>query len=150
MVVTLTVASAAFTFTLAMIMTAQVIMRYLLNLPFLGIEEISILFAQWTYFTAAALASARQDHIVGGFLALLDAESWWHRPARALSISVSLAVLLVSLFYAVEYLSFTFSTDRRSPYLGLPSTLWVAAPAFGLAAMCAYELRTVWRGRQSK
>lgn len=63
---------------LAGLMFAQVMMRYVLDIPFSGIEEVSILLAVWIYFLGMGYATREREHIHGGIVSLLvkDHKKW--------------------------------------------------------------------------
>ena len=56
---------------LGLLMASQVFMRYVLELPFLGMEELAPMLALWIYFSGMAYCSRERDHIEGGLLSLL-------------------------------------------------------------------------------
>lgn len=63
------VAMVLSTIALGLLMAAQVVMRYGLESPFLGIEELAPMLALWAYFLGMIYATRDQDHISGGIVA---------------------------------------------------------------------------------
>ncbi len=56
---------------LAVLVFAQVIMRYFMESSFSGIEETSILLAVWVYFLGMGYATREREHIHGGIVSLV-------------------------------------------------------------------------------
>ena len=56
---------------LAVLIFAQVFMRYVLQSPFAGIEEVAILLAVWVYFIGMGYATKQRAHIHGGIVSLV-------------------------------------------------------------------------------
>lgn len=141
----LTYLAATLLLTLGILMSVQVFMRYVFSLPFIGIEEVTILLAQWVYFVGAALASSRSAHISGGILSLFPDDHWIISASHWISAAVTAVVLGFSAFYALDYFRFVIDSGKRSPYLSWPFSLWVTAPLLGIVAMLAFEARNALR-----
>lgn len=62
---------ALFSILLAVLMFIQVVLRYGFNSPFVGIEEMALLFGAWIYFPGMAYVSRQGEHIHGGILTLV-------------------------------------------------------------------------------
>lgn len=112
-------------------MAIQVVLRYLLRLPLMGVEEMSSLFGLWLYFAGMALVSSYNQHIRGGFISVL-----LHERARGVMDRLFTAICaLISLYFltlAVEYAQFVVEVNRRSTFLRLPTVLWVSSLNLGL------------------
>ncbi|MBM3491000.1 MAG: TRAP transporter small permease [Alphaproteobacteria bacterium] len=135
-------------FALAFLMVAQIIMRYWLHKPFLGIEETSVLLGVWIYFLGAAYVTRLNGHMRGGVAQLI------FKQARTLAIVhlfaevVCLAVTLVFGYYISDYAIFTIQSNRRSTYLGWSSGFWVGSLWLGLILMAIYfalHIQRQWR-----
>lgn len=133
---------------LAFLMIAQVIMRYWLEKPFLGIEETAVLLGLWTYFLGAAYVTRLDEHMRGGVAALI-----FRRP-RALAVVhffgtfICLAVTLVFSYHFTQYAIFIIQSHRKSSYLGWPTGYWVSSLWLGLILMSCYfalHLLRQWR-----
>lgn len=135
-------------FALAFLMVAQIIMRYWLHKPFLGIEETSVLLGLWIYFLGAAYVTRLNEHMRGGVAQLIFKQARTLAIAHLFAEVVCLAVTLVFGYYISDYAIFTIGTNRRSAYLGWSSGYWVGSLWLGLMLMAIYfalHIQRQWR-----
>lgn len=125
---------------LALVMVAQVVMRYLLQWPFLGIEEMAPLLALWCYFAGMIYSTRHRTHIEGGVLTLITSNPVIIGCARALGTAVALVALVVYIYYAFGIAQFNADIGRKSVYLRWPKYLWDFAFLGGMAGMAFYLL----------
>jgi len=125
---------------LALLMVAEVILRYWLELPFLGIEEVTVLLGLWLYFLSAAYVTREDAHIRGGIAELVIRNPVLLDGVRFTGTIVCLLASCVFFYYAVTYALFTISTNRASSYLRWPTGFWVASMAVGFVFIVLYFL----------
>lgn len=130
--------------TLSLTMVAQVVMRYLLQWPFLGIEEMAPLLALWCYFAGMVYSTRHRTHIEGGVLSLITSDPRVLGFARLLGTVVSLAALCVFFYYAYAVVKFNIDIGRKSSYLRWPRFLWDFSFLGGMAGMALYLLIQLW------
>jgi len=137
------VLQAAMIFTglgLAILIFAQVVMRYLLDSPFAGTEEAAILLAIWTYFLGMGYATKHRAHIHGGVVSLVVSDPFKIQLIRFIgSVICSIAGCIFG-YYAAKYGFFVIEKGRLSLYLQWPKGLWSAGMIFGFAMMVSYFL----------
>lgn len=125
---------------LAIIMFAQVIMRYVLESPFAGIEEAAILMAVWIYFLGMGYATKERAHIHGGIVNLVVSDPFKIEMIRfVVSIICTIAACIFG-YYAIKYGLFVIEKGRMSLYLRWPKGLWSASMIFGFTMMVFYFL----------
>lgn len=123
---------------LALVMVCQVLMRYVLQWPFLGIEEMAPLLALWCYFAGMIYSTRHRSHIEGGVLRSLSSNPAVINAARLVGTAVSLGALLVFIYYAYSIAQFNVSIGRKSVYLRWPRYIWDFAFLGGMAGMAFY------------
>lgn len=130
---------------LAVLMVAEIILRYWLQLPFLGIEEVAVLLGLWLYFLSAAYVTREDAHIRGGVAEIIIRRPVLLKKVRLAGTIICLLGALVFSHYAVNYSLFTFSTGRTSSYLHWPIGFWVASMATGFLITVFYLLLQIIR-----
>lgn len=123
---------------LGLLMAAQVVMRYGIESPFLGIEELAPMLALWIYFLGMAHATREREHISGGVITLIFKS---HRVIDAVRIGGTLVCLFATVlfgYYAYKYASFNFDLGRKSTYLRWPKSLWDFSMVIGLLLVGFY------------
>lgn len=129
---------------LGLLMAAQVFMRYVISLPFLGIEEMAPMLAVWVYFVGMAYSSREREHIEGGLLSLIFKSDTVLLAVRLVGSIICLIALVIFLKYAWNFASFNMSLNRKSSYMRLPKYLWDLSMVFGFGMMCLYMVLQVF------
>lgn len=125
---------------LALLMFAQVIMRYVLESPFAGTEEAAILLAVWTYFLGMGYATKHRAHIHGGIVSLIVSDPFKIEMIRFIGSIICTIAACIFGYYASKYGFFVIEKGRMSLYLQWPKGLWSASMIFGFAMMAGYFL----------
>lgn len=125
---------------LAILMFAQVIMRYVLESPFAGIEEAAILMAVWVYFLGMGYATKERAHIHGGIVSLVVSDPFKIEMIRFIVSIICTIAACVFGYYATKYGLFVIEKGRMSLYLQWPKGLWSGSMIFGFAMMVFYFL----------
>ncbi len=140
---------------LAVLMFAQVILRYGLESSFGGTEEAAILLGVWVYFLGMGYATRVREHIHGGVVSLIVKDPFKIRLIRFFSSTVCVIAACVFGFFAIKYALFIIDKGRMSLYLQWPKGLWSASMIVGFAMMGGYflmqtiaELRDILRHRK--
>ncbi len=139
---------------LAVLMFAQVVMRYGFDSPFSGIEEVAILLGVWIYFLGMGYATRTQEHIHGGIVSLVVKDPFKMALVRFFSNIVCVIAAGVFGYFAIKYSLFVLEKGRLSLYLRWPKGLWSASMIAGFSMMTGYflvhavnELRGILRMR---
>lgn len=117
-------------------MFLQVVLRYVFASPFVGIEELSLLFGAWFYFLGIAYVTRKDEHIHGGILTMMVTRPNAVRTVRLAITVLGAAAGAVFAWYAIRYGLFELETGRRSSYMRWPKAWWSASllVGFGLTA----------------
>lgn len=125
---------------LALLTFSQVIMRYVLESPFTGIEEASILLAVWVYFLGMGYATREREHIHGGIVSLVVKDPYKVGLIRFIgSVTCMLAAILFG-YFACKYALKEIDKGRVSVNLRWPRGIWSASMIVGFAMMVGYFL----------
>lgn len=133
---------------LGLLMAGQVLMRYGLQSPFLGIEELAPMLALWAYFMGMVYATREQEHISGGVVALLVKKATTICTIRLLGTLACLIATCVFAWYAWDFSSFNLKLHRKSLYMRWPKSLWDFSMVIGFTLMAFYYCLQViaqWR-----
>ena len=128
----------AFGLCLAVLMFVQVVLRYVFASPFVGIEELSLLFGAWFYFLGVAYVTRNGEHIHGGILTMVTTSRNAIRVVRLLMTLLGIAACVVFGYYAIKYALFEIRTGRLSSYMRWPKGWWSASLIVGFSATGIY------------
>ena len=109
---------------LGFLMAAQVFMRYVLQSPFLGIEELAPMLGLWVYFLGMTNATRERDHITGGIISLIFNNPKIICCIRIFGTVLCLIATCIFGYYAQKHAMFNFGIGRKSPYMGYSKALW--------------------------
>ncbi len=123
---------------LGFLMALQVFMRYVLESPFLGIEELAPLFALWVYFLGMANATRQRTHIAGGVVNLIFKKPLTKTIISAINTLLCLGVTCVFSYYAYKFAMVNLNIGRMSTYMRLPKYLWDFSMFTGFSLMAGY------------
>ncbi|MBY4677525.1 TRAP transporter small permease [Marinobacterium arenosum] len=125
---------------LAGLMFGQVILRYVLESPFAGMEEMSILLGVWVYFLGMGYATRVREHIHGGVVSLVLKDPFKIRLIRFIGSCICIIAACAFGFFAIKYALFVIDKGRLSLYMQWPKGLWSASMIVGFAMMAGYFL----------
>ena len=123
---------------LAALMFTQVVLRYVFASPFVGIEELSLLFGAWFYFLGIAYVTRNGEHIHGGILTMVVKDRNVIRGVRLVMTVLSIGACAVFGYFAIRYALFEIQTGRLSSYMRWPKGWWSASLIFGFVATGIY------------
>ena len=139
---------AAFSILLAILMFVQVVLRYGFNSPFVGIEEMALLFGAWIYFPSMAYVTRQGEHIHGGILTLIVTSPLAIQRTRFVMTLLSIVACAIFGYFAIKYAWFEIEKGRLSSYLRWPKGIWSVSLIIGFVGtfvallMQAYNQRT--------
>ena len=128
----------AFGLCLAGLMFTQVVLRYAFASPFVGIEELSLLFGAWFYFLGIAYVTRDGAHIHGGILTMVVRGPTAIQAVRLVVTVLGVGACAVFGYFAIKYALFEIQTGRLSSYMRWPKGLWSASLIFGFVATTIY------------
>lgn len=120
----------------------EVIMRYFLNTPLVGIEELAAYVAFWLYFIGGSYGSYERSHISADLSQLIFKNKVNYAKAHFVSSLISGLAILYILPWAYEYVKWGFEMNEqsRSTFLGdsFSVVYFQASILVGLSLMCFY------------
>lgn len=135
------------------LMTIQIVTRYVFGFSIYGIEELMSFFAIWLYFMGSAHGAWSRGHISAS---LLDVALPFGRTQQALRVLACAATTILTAWMAVWATEYLFNSIRRnlmSLEVGIPLAWVNVVMPLGLILMTVYflvecvEEFTVLRGK---
>ena len=133
---------AAFALMLAVtfLVFIQVILRYVLHHPLMGIEELLLFPTIWLYFVGGAIASRERTHIECRVVMMYLKGPVAQHIGNIVKASVSLLVCAWLTYWAYEYFRYSLRVWKESGTLFIPLVFAESAMFFGLLLMSLYTL----------
>ena len=119
----------------------QVITRYVLQIPVMGLEETMLYPTMWLYIFGAINASRENTHIRANVLEIFLTSERGHTILAIVGEIISLIVGLWILNWAWDYTKYAWRVWRESPTLYIPTFYSDVALLVGVALMMVY---TAW------
>lgn len=116
----------------------QVIMRYVLHAPLMGIEELLLFPAIWLYLLGGASASMERTHIECNVINVYVKRPIALKLLEILKSSISLGVCLWLTYWAFEYLQYSLRVWKLSNLLYIPLFFGESAIFVCLSLMAIY------------
>lgn len=118
----------------------QVITRYVLEIPVMGLEESLLYPTLWLYMLGAVNASRENTHIRANVLEIFLSRERQHQVLAIIGEVISLAVGLWLTSWAWDFWNYSQRVWRESPTLYLPTFYVDAALFIGLVLMMLFTL----------
>jgi len=116
----------------------QVVLRYVLKAPLMGIEELMLFPTVWLYFIGSANASLDRTHIVCGVFSLMVKKPISVKLFNIVKNLVSLIILLWLLYWAYWYFLYALRMWKISAMLYIPMILGEGIVFVGILLMTIY------------
>lgn len=116
----------------------QVITRYVLQIPVMGLEETMMYPTLWMYILGSVNASRENTHIRANVLEIFLKTPRAHTILAIIGEIISLIVGLWLLSWAWDFTRYSLRTWRESPTLYIPTFYSDVALVIGLGLMMAY------------
>ncbi|WP_421877830.1 TRAP transporter small permease [Pacificispira sp.] len=116
----------------------QVITRYVLEVPVMGLEETMMYPTVWLYILGAVNASRENSHIRANVLEIFLKSDRGHTILAIVGEVISLIVGLWLLGWAWQFTQYAWKVWRESPTLYIPTFYFDVALVVGLALMMVY------------
>jgi len=123
----------------------QVVTRYVLQVPVMGLEETMLYPTLWLYILGAVNASRENTHIRANVLEIFIKTARGHTILAIVGEVISLVVGLWLLSWAWDYTRYAWRVWRESPTLYIPTFYSDIALVAGLALMMIYTAWHLWR-----
>jgi TRAP-type transport system small permease protein len=118
----------------------QVILRYVLNLPLMGIEELLLFPAIWLYFLGGSMASKARNHIDCGVLVLYIKKETSLALFRLVRMVLSVIIGCWASYWAYWFFSYSLSKWKQSDLLYLPMFFAESAIFIGVVLMVFFSV----------
>jgi TRAP-type C4-dicarboxylate transport system permease small subunit len=116
----------------------QVITRYVLQVPVMGLEETMLYPTLWLYILGAVNASREDTHIRANVLEIAIKTERGHTILAIVGEVISLAIGLWLLSWAWEFTTYAWRVWKESPTLYIPTFYSDVALVVGLGLMMLY------------
>ncbi len=116
----------------------QVIMRYILELPVMGLEELLVYPTLWLYFLGSVNASREDTQIKANVLDVFLSSDRSKLIVRCLADLMGLIVALWLTTWAWNYFTYALRVWKESPTLYIPTFYSECAFFIGMVCMSVY------------
>jgi len=123
---------------LIILLTGEVIMRYVIHYPGMEVEEIATLLAFWLYFMGAAYGTYDRSHIKADVTYLMFKNPRKLAIARASAVAIALVLAGIMLVWGYDYFVWGITKGERSRILFMPMVLSQSSLFFGAVLMFLY------------
>lgn len=123
---------------LPLIITYQVILRYILKAPLMGIEELLTFFIIWLYMMGGSVASERRNHIECGILTLYIKKEKTMKIFNLFKSIFSLIICSWLTRWAFWYFQYSLKLWKTSDILRIPMFFGESSMFIGLLFMLAF------------
>ena len=123
---------------LIILLTGEVIMRYVIHYPGMEVEEIATLLAFWLYFMGAAYGTYDRSHIKADVTYLIFKNPRKLAIARASAVAIALVLAGIMLVWGYDYFVWGITKGERSRILFMPMVLSQSSLFFGAILMFLY------------
>ena len=135
-----------YTLTLLIVLVAgsqfiQVITRYLLEMPVMGLEEATLIPTLWLYMLGSVNASREDTQIRANVLDIFLKTERARAFLQALADTISVVVSIWLATWAWDYFSYASRIGKSTPTLYIPTIIYESALMVGLFLMIIF---TVW------
>ena len=118
----------------------QVITRYVLQIPLMGLEETMLYPAMWLYILGAVNASRENTHIRANVLEIFLKTERQHTLLAIVGELISLVVGLWLMTWAWDFTRYAWRVWKESPTLYIPTFFSEVALVVGLGLMMLYTV----------
>ena len=125
---------------LPLIISYQVVLRYVLKSPLMGIEELMTFFIIWLYMMGGAVASEQRSHISCGVLTLYIHRNKTMAIFNCFRDLASMIICCWLTYWAYWFFSYSFKLWKTSDILHIPMFFGESAMFIGLVFMLFFGL----------
>jgi TRAP-type C4-dicarboxylate transport system permease small subunit len=116
----------------------QVLMRYVFEIPVMGLEEVLVYPTLWLYFLGSVNASREDTQIKANVLDVFLKTDRAKLIVRVIADAMALIVVLWLTYWAWDYFRYALRVMKESPTLYIPTIYAECAFFIGLVLMSAY------------
>lgn len=124
--------------TVAGMQFVQVITRYVLEVPMMGLEEMAIYPTLWLYVMGSINASREDTQIKANVLEIFLHTERARHILQVIAETLSLVIALWLTWWAWDYFRYALRVQKETPTLYLPTIWYECALIVGLVFMALY------------
>ena len=124
--------------TVALMEFVQVVMRYIFEIPIMGLEEVLVYPTLWLYFLGSVNASREDTQIKANVLDVFLKTDRSKLIVRVIADALSLVTCSWLTWWAWEYFRYALRVWKESPTLYIPTFYAECAMFIGMAFMTFY------------
>lgn len=124
--------------TVAGLQFVQVITRYILEIPVLGLEEVTVFPTLWLYIAGSINASRENTQIRANVIQVFLKGDKSKLVISAVSDALSIGISAWLTYWAFDYFQYSLRIWRESPTLYIPTFFADCALFIGLTLMTVY------------
>ena len=124
--------------TVALMEFVQVVMRYILKIPIMGLEEVLVFPTLWLYFLGSINASREDTQIKANVLDVFLKTDRSRLIVRVIADALSLITSAWLTWWAWDYFRYALRVWKESPTLYIPTFYAECAMFVGMALMTVY------------
>lgn len=118
---------------------AEVLARYVLDMNFLGYDELVLLAVVWLYFIGGGYAMYKKEHINAEMLSLfLKGRNL--QAARLLTIWLTFIIAVVLVIWGVDFVIYSLQRPASTTVLGIPKIAGQLSLVIGYVLVAIYSL----------
>ena len=125
---------------IAVMLSVQVLLRYVFHAPLMGIEEILVFPTIWLYFLGGVNASRERSHIVAKVLDIFIKKPVTRHMENILMSLFSTGVVLWLNYWAYDYFKYSLRSWKLSASLYIPMFIGECALFVCLTLMSLYTV----------
>jgi TRAP-type C4-dicarboxylate transport system permease small subunit len=129
---------------IAVMVCVQVFLRYVVQLPLMGIEELCYFPTIWLYLGAAAKASSNKEQIVARVLEIFIKKQRTVYCLRAVAAVVMGGLLCWLTYWGYDLLKYSLRMEKQTDILFIPWLYIEMAPFIAFAMMLFYSSIEAW------
>lgn len=123
-----------------LIVVYQVVLRYVLKAPLMGIEELLVFFIIWLYMLGGSVASEQRNHIECGILTLYIKKDRSIKLFRCFKSVFSMVVCAWLVYWGYWYFSYSLKMWKTSDILHIPMFYGESAVFIGFVLMFLFGM----------
>ena len=123
---------------IVLLILTQVALRYIFNMPIMGVEELACLCGFWLYFTGSANGARERTQIKADLLNVFVKDQRVLNTTKAIVGFLTVCLAAIFVQWTINYFQWSLKTWERSPSLGIPMIYAQASLTVNAVLMLLY------------
>jgi TRAP-type C4-dicarboxylate transport system permease small subunit len=129
----------------SVLISLQVLLRYVFHLPLHFVEEILTLSAVWLYMLGNVNASREESHINARILEIFSEKPRYVAKVRMLAAILSIIVTIFLMYWSYQYMLYSIKKAKVSQIIGYPMIIMESSMIICMIPMFIYSVRDFFR-----